>query len=226
MVFGGCGHHVPCCVIVINPHVQTIYLYNYKRTKVPWSYCNNWLTREILQTLKLQNNLSPSESLVSWFKTIFIRLLVLNRNIKYWQQIWNPPPFLIFLDQFNQVNNKEQQRTLNVEYLNHWTDWTSVLFISSYAHFNTVHHKINNTDLIQKSQLQLTKSKQHGYSLVVKSLPVLFLFTSGWVVPLFREVTDVLVLWPSLTPESPFSLVSLLSVSAGAPSSSSFGDAL
>lgn len=69
-----------------------------------------------------------------------------------------------------------------------------MLFISSYAHFNTVHHKINNTDLIQKSQLQLTKSKQHGYSLVVKSLPVLFLFTSGWVVPLFREVTDVLVL--------------------------------
>lgn len=155
MVFGGCGHHVPGCVIVINPHAQTIYLYNYKRTKVPWTYCNNWLTREILQTLKLQNNLSPSESLVSWFKTIFIRLLVLNRNIKYWQQIWTPPLFLFFLISSIKLTTKNSQCWV----FNHWT---SVLFISSYAHFNTVHHKINNTDLIQKSQLQLTKSKQHG----------------------------------------------------------------
>lgn len=93
----------PLCSMLCDCHhpvlTQTIYLYKYIHSKLPWT-CNNWLTQEILQTLKLQNNLSPSESLVSCFKTTFIRLLVLNMNIEYWHQIWIPPPFLFFLDQF------------------------------------------------------------------------------------------------------------------------------
>lgn len=89
----------PSCSMLCDCHhpvlTQTIYLYKYIHSKLPWT-CNNWLTQEILQTLKLQNNLSPSESLVSCFKTTFIRLLVLNMNIEYWHQIWIPPPLSYF----------------------------------------------------------------------------------------------------------------------------------
>lgn len=89
----------PSCSMLCDCHhpvlAQTIYLYKYIHSKLPWT-CNNWLTQEILQTLKLQNNLSPSESLVSCFKTTFIRLLVLNMNIEYWHQIWIPSPLSYF----------------------------------------------------------------------------------------------------------------------------------
>lgn len=89
----------PSCSMLCDCHhpvlTQTIYLYKYNHSKLPWT-CNNWLTQEILQTLKLQNNLSPSESLVSCFKTTFIRLLVLNMNIEYWHQIWIPTPLSYF----------------------------------------------------------------------------------------------------------------------------------